>query len=412
MTGRIERLRRVLSLLYDVLFATLAVYFCQGVFFKADINIIPFFILLAAFIISEICAEKCSNIFTLGIPQLAVCAGICFLPLDAGSRTVLCMLAFVRLISSVTYVKNGMKPRKLDEAPWVTVLAVLVIYGIGSYLKINRLVNSAYFMLVALLVIFFVRLYLQGLNGYVSSAKDVSGLTLSKIVSVNNVMIAGIILAFLVLVAISGLFDFSAVGGFILNCLKFIAVMIFYGLRFVVKFVVNLMFGDDDVTVEFEQADWDTVTEANNAGIIDDIFGFLVEAAILVGLVYLVYSAVKRFIRSFMIKRIAVTDVVEAADRDETEDLGSRKKTGGNMLRRDESMTARFRKLYRRSVKKHADVIGLKNTCTCGDIEEKLSGESGMDISEATRLYQQVRYGEAQVDRKMLKDIGSALKEK
>jgi hypothetical protein len=400
----IDNLRTVLGLINDVLFSTMVIYFFQTVFFKAEIGIITPLVMLAVFAISEVCAEKCTNIFFLCIPQLIVCVLLGFIPVDAGSRTVLCAAAFVKMASSVSYVKNGMKPRKIDEAPWITVLVALVIYGFGYFLKIDGLNISAYVLLLLMLILFFVRLYLQGLNGYVSSAKEAKGLPLSRIVSVNNVMIAGILAFFLVLTALSGLFDFDFTGKYILSGIKYVVLGIIYGIDKLVKFLIRLVAKDGDITVEYGQADVTYEAMSDNFEILDDILGVAVELFILVGCIYLAYLFIRRLVKNFMVKHLVTADVVESADRDEVKDIRIKRKVREKQAA---SLNVRLRKTYRQGVKRYGDEINLKSTDTCGDIEEKISKQNA-DISTATKLYEQVRYGEVQADRKMLREMDNA----
>lgn len=398
MKRRLEFCQASLRLIYEWLFSVLVSYFIIVIFVgerpAAFIELCLLIIYLASYIVR---IKAVYNIWIFAV-HLLLSVGVWFLPFSNGNKWVLTGIIIYQMSEAFLYEKRG-SYGNFTDVPWPTFFASIVFYVYGYVTKSSLLKTSAYFIPIILIILYLLIVYTDGLKGYVDATKNVSGLPINKIVSVNSSIVMIIILLLIMGIFIGGLLGLDDALYKALRALLFVVSYIVFAIRFLLILLLRPLTQTPDEQIQYEQGKLSGFV----SGHADDVAGMLdviykVGAAILI--IYILYKAATLVIRFFMKKRLVEGDKVEDAYvRKRNVEVIYNKKEKRSIF----SSEQRFRKLYRERILRYKYDIRLDSNKTCMDLKEELYEKELDDVGEITESYKAVRYGNSKVTKEMFK---------
>ena len=292
------------------------------------------------------------------------------------------------------------KRKQLDELPWPSFLLCLIVYLVSDYLSVIGLHIYAYVTALCLLFLYLALVYTDGMENYLDATSHVSGIPIRQILSVNTIMVGAIILCLTLGLVLGEVFDFrrviALIGQAILAVVRVIAMVI--GLFY---HYISFWFRSGEAeTSEHQEFDDGDVP----AGIRS--IGQTLEPVLYVGLiclgVFIAYKLLVRFVRFLMSRRNLSTDQVELVVVKKRKE---EQRTRAEEKQRFLSRRQRARRCYKDCIERYRYDIALDQSKTGREIEKELSEQSLADVTELTRCYEDIRYGEVEVNRAMLQKM-------
>ena len=134
--------------------------------------------------------------------------------------------------------------------------------------------------------------------------------------------------------------------------------------------------------------------------------GQTLEPVLYVGLIclglFIAYKVLVRFVRFLMARRNISTDQVELVVVKKKKE---EQRTHADEKRRFLSRRQRARRCYKDCIERYCYDIALEQSKTGREIETELNEQSLADVTELTRCYEDIRYGDAEVDRALLQKM-------
>ena len=398
MRPKLELTRTMLRLLYEWLFSILLAYFFLIIFMKKTPYEYIELLLLGIYAVSYITRRLAPNNFVAFLIHLICGVALFFIPIPRSDAVVAACILFYQLWESFIFIRTD-KLLILNDVPWPTLLISIIIYAYGYFTKSSLITTRAYIIPIILIIIYFLIVYLDGMNKYIESTKDVTGLPISRIIKTNSAVVFVIILLLITGIALGEWLGLDAalykLGRGILSVIGMIVLIIRIIWRVIYLFFSNT--SDGEVT-----------PEGNDFGEIAGIYAreirdsseFIFKLIAALFIIYIVYKVTAWFIKLLMRKRQLNGDVVEKAD------VRSRSVTNYDRLNRKGSGSSKeekLRKLYRDSIIFYRYDIRLSQDKTPQEIADELYDKEIADVNEITEIYRNVRYGGEKVTRDMLR---------
>lgn len=399
MRSKLSRITKLLQLLYEWLCCSLTFAFFEVVLLKQDVHYFLIPITGAMFVYSYILREKAGHYVWLFAGHAVLRLPMFLLPVSVETQWFYFLIPCYLLGASVKSTRNN-KRKQADELPWPSFLLCLIVYLVSDYLSVRGLHVYAYVTALCLLFLYLALVYMDGMENYLDAASHVSGIPVRQILSVNTIMVGAIILCLTLGLVLGEVFDFCRVieliGQAVLAIIRVIAMLV--GLFY---HYVSFWFRSGEVeTGEHQEFDDGDVPVGIRS------VGQTLEPVLYVGLIclglFIAYKVLVRFVRFLMSRRNISTDQVEL--------VVVKKKKEEQRTRADEkqrflSRRQRARRCYKDCIERYRYDIALEQSKTGREIETELQEQSLADVTELTRCYEDIRYGDAEVDRAMLQKM-------
>lgn len=399
MRSKLLQITKLLHLLYEWLCCSLAFAFFEVVLLKQDVHYFLIPVTGAMFVYSYILREKAGHYIWLFVGHAILRLPMFLLPVSRETQWFYFLIPCGLFMASVKRTWKN-KVRQADELPWPSFLLCLIVYLVSGYLSVHGLHIYAYVTALILLFLHLALVYMDGMENYLDATSHVSGIPIRQILSVNTIMVGAIILCLTLGLVLGEVFDFRRVivlvGQAILAVVRLIAMAI--GLFY---HYVSFWFRSGEVETSEHQ-------EFDDGDVPADIrfVGQTLEPVLYVGLIclglFIAYKLLVRFVRFLMSRRNISTDKVEliVVKKNKAE---QRTRTGEKQ--RFLSRRQRARRCYKDCIERYRYDIALEQSKTGREIEAELSEQSLADVTELTRCYEDIRYGDAEVDRAMLQKM-------
>lgn len=399
MKSKLLQITKLLHLLYEWLCCSLCFAFFEVVLLKQDVHYFLLPITGAMFVYSYILREKAGHYVWLFAGHVVLRLPMFLLPLSMETQWFYFLIPCYLLGASVKSTWQN-KRKQMDELPWPSFLLCLIVYLVSDYLSVRGLHIYAYVTALCLLFLYLALVYTDGMENYLDATSHVSGIPIRQILSVNTIMVGAIILCLTLGLVLGEVFDFrrviALIGQAILAVVRVIAMVI--GLFY---HYISFWFRSGEAEASEHQ-------EFDDGGVPAGIrsIGQTLEPVLYVGLiclgVFIAYKLLVRFVRFLMSRRNLSTDQVELV-------VVKRKKeeqrTRAEEKQRFLSRRQRARRCYKDCIERYRYDIALDQSKTGREIEKELSEQSLADVTELTRCYEDIRYGETEVDRAMLQKM-------
>lgn len=399
MKSKLLQITKLLHLLYEWLCCSLCFAFFEVVLLKQDVHYFLLPITGAMFVYSYILREKAGHYVWLFAGHAVLRLPMFLLPVSMETQWFYFLIPCYLLGASVKSTWQN-KRKQMDELPWPSFLLCLIVYLVSDYLSVRGLHIYAYVTALCLLFLYLALVYTDGMENYLDATSHVSGIPIRQILSVNTIMVGAIILCLTLGLVLGEVFDFrrviALIGQAILAVVRVIAMVI--GLFY---HYISFWFRSGEAeTSEHQEFDDGDVP----AGIRS--IGQTLEPVLYVGLiclgVFIAYKLLVRFVRFLMSRRNLSTDQVELVVIKKRKE---EQRTRAEEKQRFLSRRQRARRCYKDCIERYRYDIALDQSKTGREIEKELSEQSLADVTELTRCYEDIRYGEAEVDRAMLQKM-------
>lgn len=400
MKHRIEIYRRILRFLYEVLFSVLLMEFFMIIFVKERPGMSAVLIVAGLYLISYVAREKCPNSLVLLFVHAAPMVVLALLPVSIGLFAISLATDIYLFDAAFLYARRNGVLMPVTDLPWATFFISFIIYLYGYFTKTDIIADSAYLIPVILIFIYLCSLYLDGLKGYLEATRDVSGLPLRRIITVNTMIVAGVLLVLLGVTVLCRSIDFKAVflaaGQGVISVIRILwLILSFFG--GIISSMITT--GRSNLAVHSERYGQEIGAEAGRLG------SMMETVLVVILLVLALYVLCRLSVRVFklLIKK-------HSYDGDMIEMVTPVRK---NILReeiprrhlRSLSGEEKIRKMYRSYILRYRYDITLHAGKTTEMIEEELSDRQIADVRGLTDIYREVRYGGADADRQLIKKM-------
>ena len=402
MKTKIEAARKLVRLLYYYLlvafFATFALYLLK----QGSLSAENYLILAAVMSISWLMREKTGNNIILFFTHVAMIAGVIYIEKTTAEKTVIAVTVFVIMIFAMRYNRSGGRLRRLDEIPWPMFLAGMVMYAFGLYMNNKEMLFTAYLIPVMLFITYLIVIYLDGVYDYFDRTKDVNDLPVRRMMSVNSIIVAGIIVITLISIAISYVFKLDILmRGFFKGLLTVLRLFMLC-IKFIYTLLMSALSGGS-VKNQAAKSREEVKQLVEDNSFADSMTTIVVIAIIILAAVF-VYYLVRRIVRFIIAKRRMPSDIVEQIV-EIPHDQKEKRKGFVTVMKERMSLDERARRVYRDTVLKTGRPYVPEEYDTTLDIRDKISENSVYDLSEITELYNKLRYSEMVPDRKTLSEM-------
>lgn len=399
MRSRLLQVTKLLHLSYEWLCCSLCFAFFEVGLLKQNVHYFLLPITGAMFVYSYILREKAQHYVWLFVGHVILRLPMFLLPVSMETQWFYFLIPCYLLSASVKSTWKN-KVKQADDLPWPSFLLCLIVYLVSGHLGEHGLRIYAYVTALILLFLYLAQLYTDGMENYLDATSHVSGIPIRQILSVNTIMVGAIILCLTLGLVLGEVFDFRRVivliGQAILAVVRVFAMLV--GIFF--HFVSFWFRSGETETDEHQQFDdGDVPTQLRSVG-------QTLEPVLYVGLIclglFITYKVLVRFVRFLMSRRNISTDQVELVV---VKKKKAEQRTRTGEKQRLLSRRQRARRCYKDCIERYRYDIALEQSKTGREIEAELSEQSLADVTELTRCYEDIRYGDAEVDRAMLQKM-------
>ena len=401
MNRKLEFLRRLVRFFDEYSVSVLVIYVAGIVVAKETPGIGLILTVAGCYLLSYLIRERLPYIWITLLHLLL--GGLC--ALIPGSFFARCMPALIILAhilpSALAYARRGATLKPVDEAPWPLLLICVVADIYGFAVKSPLLMMIAYIVLLILLADYLICLYLDGASKYIKSNRDVSGLPIKRMLQVNAILIAGILAVIALFIFLTRNVDFTvqfkALLALLLLVVKAIAAALVTFVILVITFFGS--FADTDGLREVRN----NLVQEEELSKASELWDILLGIIFFVIIVFLSYKLITFLLKLFLKKRRFATDVVETVEREEesfVEEVSQKKGFFGRMSKKE-----RARRIYKARVLMYKNQIRLTPQKTCRDLEDELLERELDDVGALTDLYENIRYGDLEVTREVLREM-------
>lgn len=299
----------------------------------------------------------------------------------------------VECLRSFTVWKNsGEKP--YSGTPWGLFALTAVLYTISAGYQMTGLSILIYYCGTALIIVHFFRLSLEGVSNTLSQTQHATSIPVRKMILISIMTTSFVSLLLLIIAIAVHVFKLDSFLHDLGNLVVQICRIVFRLLSYIVAIIRAIFSVDSHIDSSYE---WD-LDEALEyfqepsllARIID---GFLILITLLC-LLYLLYRAISRIVRTFLLHYAQNADqIIQLSDADENT---VKKKEKGRLWEKVKNFfykdnRTRIRYLYKMKIKSFNGDIYQKSD-TPANIAEKVESLYSEDIHSLTEVYEKARY--------------------
>ena len=398
---RIELIRRILRLFQDFLGVNLLIALLLAALTNEHPLVVIPAVLSVLFLFSAAVRERVVRNLWILVWHLVPVPILLLLPLSWPLRLMFLAAVLGQMLPrSIAYSTFGGRLMPMDGTPWPMFLLTLIGYIGGSKLPEPALVSWSYITLFLGLFSYLILVYVEGISGYMDATKDVAGLPLKNILSVNSYIVGMILLILLLISVLTGFFHVEEALHVIARA--GIAVLRVIGYFFKYAFIILQM-----LTSTTKHRPEEAVQETENVK--EEIKHALASGEIFIKLFLLgiiIWIMVKtggRILKWFIMRRRRDTSYV--IEYSATPREGRRERAKKRGIFRGGDNREKARRAYRERIRRHSSYFPLRNSMTCGEIRDELLEKELDDVEELTALYERIRYTEEPVDKVLLKQM-------
>ncbi len=423
MSKKILTVQKVIMLMYQYLFAVLAMILISALFRARYANAAELIVLFCMFFISMIIRDKAFNylillavhflmelfIFILGFFKLF--SFLYFGKDGVYIEWVSIIAVSVTFFDAVRYMKQGCKIVQLFDVPWPTLVLAIFVTSIGTYMKNSYVVKIGYIIPTVLFFLYLTLIYIDGLKNYLETSKDFTGIPIGRIVSVNTLIVTGIMIAMFAVISLAYLLNlqilFVQLGKAAVAVLRAVIILIGIIASIIAGFFKN-------GTVNDETQSFENIKQTlENANPVASGVDFFLKAGFIVIVLFVIYRLIRKILKFLLTRKIIPDDKISteyiSLNKNENEE-----KTPRIHVTENGSAAMRARHIYRKRVIRYKKFYKPAASATAGDIKSNLkmiednledysrnvkreknmyNTKSEEKFNFMTELYEKVRYG-------------------
>ena len=392
MSSILPFLRRLLRMIYQYIYVILILQLAYGLFRQPLVGIKWLLYILGILTISYIFRDICSRGIVLFLIHAATGVATYFVVGSVVLRWIIIAITLEFFMDAMLYMHSNYTLKRMFDTPWMSLALGVATTALGAYFGVRTLVIIGYTLPIATILIFLVSLYLEGLEEYLHRTKHVSGAPMGQIISVNSIIVSGIMGIILIVIAMGSLLHLDiALAGFVTAVLRIIKI-IFLIIVAVLGFIFSILSGG----MGFSGGGLPEIEEmADEPGLLASVLQFIIIMLFMAFMVYMLIRLIRWIVRIMIARQDRTYEMVE--------DISGREKTlftRESVVREDRlrggSPVIRARRIYRSRILRLRASFVPDRTDTTGDISGlvELYGNGDMNIHDLTSIYNDVRYGD------------------
>ena len=372
-------------------------------------SLLTMLVMLGLFVSSYILREMVRRLWSLLLLTILSCVGIWFLPEVMLQKLLLFGLAIGLLCTGSRYLMSGGSLSEPQDIPWPGILMALVGSAVALYYELPDLVTYSV-VLAGLNIFFFLMvIYSDGVRRYIDATREVKGMPIRKMIHVNTWIVLGIFFVMGIAILLGELLGLPGGVEELLKSLGHLVKALFYGVGLFFKWLVNLLgFGNGFSASEQGEQIAQELEKSGGGG---NIIFVLLRVIVILFVLFLVIKVFAFLIRIFLAK--FQKGEKETVRENLKTDIAEKLKNRGvlSSVKKFLSPEEKARRIYRKEVLSLMGREDIPGSMTTGDITRVLQ-EKGVDLTELTRLYDAVRYGNAVVNRAYLSEMKKTARNK
>lgn len=380
MRDRLEIIRKVIAGLYQFLLTFLLIETGFALFQHRQLNAIELGYLVFCFILSYILRDHVTNILLYSLIHLllagfAFAYALIFLPQDRIQIIMIVALVgacLLLLVDGASYIAHDFILKPVQEVPWPTFVVAVFMNAIALYSKIPFLIKLGFFIPLILFFLYMLRFYIEGLEKYMDSSSNVSGLPMGQIVSMNTMVVTGIMILTVVVVTLAEVLRLDLfLGGFlsgIVSMLKMLLLILIIIWKYISRFMTLKESSNPQKEMEALHRTWAKEDPANH------IWDFLVRAIFILIVSVILYQILKKLLPYLLARRQTKTaDIIERLPSKKSANVLPGDPDGEVVSDEVEtSMVKKARRIYKKRVQKYKNFYIPPKSATSGDIRTGL----------------------------------------
>ena len=393
MISHRDIIRKALRLIYNLLFTVMILEAFSYTMLWKKASLLSITVLTGAFIISYIIRDVVVNMGVSVALHIVLGAVVFFVVRDGVYRVVLLAAVAGLLLNSSDYFLKGFRMKNVNDVPWPTFIGSLIIYLAGVYTKSDGLKTVAVVIPTILFFIYLISLYMEKLDKYMDTTRDIEKNYLDKMLKVNSIIVFGILTSMVAAIylciwlGLGRLMD--AIGSVILKITGIISRIA----GFIFRIIVALLTSGDPGKYETPPPVQNYTEVPEYVNPLANIIEWILRIGLLIMLLYVIYKLIRFFVILLSVKKQGAEDKVADIKRIKRQESYE----DGNPIERIRealSEKGRIRRLYKREVLKESKHYMPEKTDTAEDIKEKILKNGGRDLENVTKCYEKARYGE------------------
>ncbi|SNU07179.1 hypothetical protein SAMN06297422_11184 [Lachnospiraceae bacterium] len=408
------RIRRVLRLIYEFFFIVLIINLGICLSGSDMMSLEALAVLAGLLVVSYIARDLLSHAISLFIVHVILGVIVFFILPDIYMKIILDIALFGIFIDGAMYMKRGFMIKRAFDAPGDVLILGIAVSMLAAYLKNNDLQMFGYVASIIMLVDYLISLYIEGLDGYLVLNRNIIGLPMNQMISINSIVVTTVIAIIIVMIILADFLGLpKVIAGFFIALLGILKILvIIFDLFF--RLIFSLF---DTSNMNMQQGARQIEEIAENDGILSKIGYFIIVAVILSLAVYILIRLC-RFIIKWLISK-------QDRGYEMTENINTKKKKRLEKAHIEKaenyginSFEQKARRIYKKKVLSFRRFFLPDRTDTAGDIETammKFLPEDEVKIEEElkenenketlTEMYEAVRYGNKVPDRNYLRKM-------
>lgn len=396
MNKRILMVRKIFSAINGFLLMNLLMFWFVYAMLQMTVKPV-YFAFLIWLAVANFFVKEISENSILPLIYNVVMSGIVYYSLHIwGVRIMFWVFIAWMLVEDVSQITKGFTKQADIEVRWGGFVLTLVVFLFGVNIGNQTLRGVSFITLIVMLLVFFIEKYFDGLYLYLEQSRSFKGVPLKNALEVNSVMVAVVIAVLLFGIFVGTILPLdkliSLIWGVVWKGITFVfGIMMFIGKWFATLFSGGTVSEIDSPMV----GTGDPEPIPKLAGDAAEKFLQLVVTLVLTwAFARLAVSVAKKLVlKNRETPEHVEISVIKSVQKEKIRQSKNKYK--------DRSPRGRARALYKSTVLSKLDCDAIKKSDTCKDIVAMLDD----DISEISKIYEDIRYGEAEVSREMLEKM-------
>jgi hypothetical protein len=407
MGKKIEIISRCLRCIFEAVFACLVMIFLKIIFIQQQVVWSDIAVVIAAFVLSYLIREWTYSYFASACVHTALGVICWLLPVATSGKVIVIFMIFLYMLpTSFAYARRHYVLKNIEGAPWPVVLCAFIVYLYGVAVKSTLLLNASYITIILMLALHMIMMYLQGLRTYMKQNSDMTELPVQNIVALNTRVICIVVVGMVILMVCGRYINIDeaivTAGNILLDGLK--GILIIFSLIW--RIFMKLFAGDRISTEDTSVAEGvESLEISETAGEAIDLIWKCMAVVIIC---FIVVKLIKKISKALFVNRIYDGDIVEKAHK--TIDNDTKKEKISKEKKTVMSKYMKARKTYKKTVLVHAEDIKLNDYVTSSDICMEINEKAVGEPAEITSVYEDIRYGNREVTKDVLKKLNQLYK--
>ncbi|SCW48052.1 hypothetical protein SAMN05660484_01225 [Eubacterium ruminantium] len=400
MTPRLKLIRTFFVYIYNTIFIYFILDFLLFFFKQKPFDVTSILVLCTISLISYLLRYKANNNILILFLHILMFIAVIIMPDLIPHKVMLCFGVVYYGVTAMLFLEKGKTIKSFEDLPLAPFAFGIFVYIYGFATHNNLVLARAYTIPLMLFLLHFIILYMDGVREFFDTSKDISKKTANKMLNSNTIIVAGVIFGIVLMIFLANVFGLDEYLERFLKSMKwilFIFVFFFRG----IGFLFGLIFSEEPPSRRkvVEEEEMEELIEGSG-----NSFYFLVQILVFTVIAIMVFIILRRIIKLILARKKEDGDIVE-----KLEDVRGKEaaKNGGvfGKFRERFSNEEKFRRLYRKNVIKLNKKNTPSDTDTTFDIRDKIREDVKKDITKSTDIYNEVRYGEKEVDNDTLKRL-------